>query len=123
MVFWKKFDASDIMGNPVKGDPESRQDSFWNYFFLIAFLWKKVCVLQVNTDQNFYLGYYIIGKNGEKAGKIFRKVFYNPKVRIGHRQKNCFFFAVNEKGEELGLSEIAHSISWHDPKYKGIRAV
>ena len=121
-MFWKRFDSKELKGEGIliEGNPKVWKSRWWNYLLLVAFLWKRVCVLRVHAGDSCYRLAYV---RGDGVCKIYRKPIYGTIIRVGVRHEGHHFFAIDEKGNGIDISIVDQDLDLKDNDYAGMLLV
>ncbi|HVM90356.1 MAG TPA: hypothetical protein VMU11_00470 [Verrucomicrobiae bacterium] len=96
---WRTY-SGRVDGLPLKGDPEMPPTTWWNAWFLRAFVWKQATILMVPPEVKEYRVGFIPG-NG--IAEYNTNIIRAPRFAVKHGREDCRFFAVMLDGTELPL--------------------
>jgi len=97
---WKKYTRLVMSLVELKGDPSMPRTTRWNAWFLRAFVWREVTILEVPSGTGAYhVGFIPLNGVAEYNTRILRE----PRFAVKHGHEDCRFFAVTLKGDELPL--------------------
>lgn len=86
--------------------------------------WKNYIIFNANTEEIWHIGWLCYGKSESEYEfcQIQRLKLKNPLVKVlsGPKDQITYFFALNEKGNQIKLEKVAEGVHG-DQKFKNTR--
>lgn len=112
---WKKFDATQIRGSAVIGDPSAPKTRWWLLPLLLV-VWKKRAVFSV-SGLDAMAGYRIGYKPADGPARLNDAIVHQPRFQVRIGREDCTFFAIGPRGYEVPMNLIAEKDK-DDPSLK-----